>query len=58
MFWVRARKNGYEFRLNIDDDSRLQEVMDMCHKHFGEPGKVLDIPDKLPEPRNGKVKRR
>lgn len=55
MFYVRVRKGGMQYRLNIEDDSNLQEVMDICHKHFGEPGKVLDIPRKLPEP---KVKKR
>lgn len=51
MFWLKVYKDGWSYRINIDDDSKVQEVMDLCHKHFGEPGKVLDIPRKLPEPK-------
>lgn len=58
MFYVKVRKGGMQYRLNIEDDSKLQEVMDICHKHFGEPGKVLHIPSKLPEPKVKRGRRR
>lgn len=51
MFYVRVVKNGYTYRINIEDDSKLQQVMDLCHKHFGKPGEVLNIPRVLPEPK-------
>lgn len=55
MFYIRVYKNGWSYRINIEDDAKLQQVMDLCQKYFGEPGKVLEIPRKLPEP---KVKKR
>lgn len=55
MFYVRVYKNGWSYRVNIEDDKNLQRVMDLCNQHFGDPDKVFDIPRVLPQP---KVKKR
>jgi len=58
MFYVRIVKNGWTYRISMEDDAKLQQVMDACHKHFGNPGEVLNIPSRLPEPKEKKrVKR-
>lgn len=58
MFYIRVYKNGWSYRINIEDDAKLQQVMDLCNKHFGEPGKVLEIPSVLPQPKEKKRAKR
>ena len=58
MFWLNLYRNGYKCRIEVQDDSKLQEVMDICAKHFCEPGKVLEIPAVLPQPKEKKRAKR
>lgn len=50
MFWLNLYRKGYKGKIEVQDDSKLQEVMDICAKHFC-PGKVLEIPRVLPQPK-------
>jgi hypothetical protein len=50
--WIRIRtspEDAWEYREVADD--ALQAALDWAHRKFGEPGAVLDIPDRLPEPK-------
>lgn len=38
------RGNGPTAVLRIEDDSKLQRVMDICNRHFGNPLRVLPDP--------------
>lgn len=45
MILVRFRRaNGLGATYQIDDDAKLQEVMDAACRHFGDPTKVLPDP--------------
>ena len=37
-------------RIAVMAKGREQEVLDRCHREFGDPTKTLHIPDRLPEP--------